>query len=119
MEGASAVRNKLDTSTDCKRQQKVQKFAAELKSIWDEIDMDQYTTATVEASKDGHKEAAGAKLETPMLSPVRFGAECGSYNSYGVDDTRQTGPSQGRKGQPSHTYPFTPMLSNHNVEGYS
>jgi hypothetical protein len=111
----------LDASIDRKRQQGIQKFATELKSIWDEIDMDKYATpAAVEPSKKGISEAADGKLETPMMSPVKFGPESGSNNSYGVEDNRQTGPSQqGRKGQPSHTHPFTPMLSNHHVEGYS
>jgi hypothetical protein len=101
---------------------KVQKFVEELTSVWDSIDLTKYPDYVdmSEPIVDGAVNVGfvqdTTKARPASLSPLASKAECASYNSYGLEEARQTGPSQ-RK--PNKQYPLTPMLSNHNIGGYS
>jgi hypothetical protein len=99
---------------------KAQKFVEELTSVWNSIDLTKYPDYTDLPKPVVDDGAIGGfdttKARPASLSPLASKAECASYNSYGLEEARQTGPSQ-RK--PVKQYPLTPMLSNHNIGGYS
>lgn len=100
--------------------EKTKKFAEELLSVWGTIDFailppcDDIQAPPGSADSHNPKPVTGTGAAVSQL-PSR--AECISYNSYGLEEARYTGPSQQRKNPKQ--YPLTPMLSNHNIEGYS
>lgn len=116
------------------KRKEMEQFKTQLQSIWDDIDKSTFETAHRELqnlAKKLRSENNGEDTEKKVEHSPSIGEEKPKtpakvrsdsiFNSYGLEEPRQTGPSQVKVGEiTGHgQHQFTPMLSNHNVAGYS